>query len=698
MLRLPRALDFLPSLGILFILWIGSTWISDLWRSAGIVFLFIQNAALLGEFWAPSFSQAKRWLLGILLALSWHISIQTGFYYLSVPLDKTGDLLTIALIIFLTVLSAVFAPHIEKSSSTLEENPSETEDAPDDRWSIVSVLIAWTATLFLLFTANKHGTLVSIRTPWPLLPAGFFGVLLIPFFASLLAAWKSRSSGAVALCTAAVFLSVTALTPLLYPNGYGFDGFLHRASETILLETGILHPKPPYYIGQYTLVIWLARLCHLPVHLFDIWLVPFFSLLPLLVSWILLRNTEKNRFFLALLPLFLPFAGFITTTPQALAYLLGFSSLLLAVHGSARRLSPLFPISLGMWAILCHPLGGLPFFGALLLFFWANRFSKAPLLRRLGLFCLWIGSALLIPFLFLFQKGAIRASLSPLADLQPLKLATVSLFHLPSAHLNPWVDLAATMLFALPLLLLAGMVGSLFRSSSRKTALPFVLSGTAFLLSGFILQRLSDFSFLITYERSAYADRLFLIASFLLSLPLLFLLSEILPHLRKTSLVLFLFCIVTGAGWHALHVYNSLPRHDAGAASYGWSVGAEDKSVVRWIDQQAQGKRYAVLANQTVSAAAIEAFGFKRYVNDVFYYPVPTGGPLYELFLKATKKDTDLTPIKQAATLTDSQVVFVVLNRYWWDADQVRETLSQLAHEHHSFDGGAIDVFRFDLP
>ena len=31
---------------------------------------------------------------------------------------------------------------------------------------------------------------------------------------------------------------------------------------------------------------------------------------------------------------------------------------------------------------------------------------------------------------------------------------------------------------------------------------------------------------------------------------------------------------------------------------------------------------------------AVREFGFKRYVDDVFYYPIPTGGPLYEQFLQ----------------------------------------------------------------
>ena len=36
----------------------------------------------------------------------------------------------------------------------------------------------------------------------------------------------------------------------------------------------------------------------------------------------------------------------------------------------------------------------------------------------------------------------------------------------------------------------------------------------------------------------------------------------------------------------------------------------------------------------TVSAVALETYGFARYTDGIFYYPIPTSSPLYERFLR----------------------------------------------------------------
>ena len=42
---------------------------------------------------------------------------------------------------------------------------------------------------------------------------------------------------------------------------------------------------------------------------------------------------------------------------------------------------------------------------------------------------------------------------------------------------------------------------------------------------------------------------------------------------------------------------------------------------------------YIVLANQSVSAAALLRFGFHTYYGAQFYYAIPTGAPLYQSYL-----------------------------------------------------------------
>ena len=126
------------------------------------------------------------------------------------------------------------------------------------------------------------------------------------------------------------------------------------------------------------------------------------------------------------------------------------------------------------------------------------------------------------------------------------------------------------------------------------------------------------------------------------------------------------------------------------------SVGTDDREAVRFIEQHAGGRPYTVLANQQVSAAAIEAYGFKRYTNDVFYYPVPTGGPLYQVFLDMMAQP-NLVTVQRAADLGNSRLVYVVLNDYWWEAERVGAELDQLADRVYHFGDDRVRVYRFEV-
>jgi hypothetical protein len=96
-----------------------------------------------------------------------------------------------------------------------------------------------------------------------------------------------------------------------------------------------------------------------------------------------------------------------------------------------------------------------------------------------------------------------------------------------------------------------------------------------------------------------------------------------------------------------------------------------------------------------VSAAALERYGFARYHEDNFYYPLPTGGPLYQVFLEAASLKASPATILEAARLTNSEVVYVVINAYWWDAERVRAHLAGFADRSLSFMGDQVWVYEF---
>jgi len=149
--------------------------------------------------------------------------------------------------------------------------------------------------------------------------------------------------------------------------------------------------------------------------------------------------------------------------------------------------------------------------------------------------------------------------------------------------------------------------------------------------------------------------------------------------------------------------YNALPRNDALVAGHGWSVGQADIEAVRAIEHESHGQPYTVLANQSVSAAAVSQLGFKRYHGETFFYPIPTGGELYNTFLRMTYNEPSRETAREAAKLGGTNVVYLVVNDYWWNARNLNDTLVTLADSSWAYGdaskgpGHATTVYKFDF-
>jgi hypothetical protein len=64
------------------------------------------------------------------------------------------------------------------------------------------------------------------------------------------------------------------------------------------------------------------------------------------------------------------------------------------------------------------------------------------------------------------------------------------------------------------------------------------------------------------------------------------------------------------------------------------------------------------------AAAALKTFGFNRYYNGYYFYPIPTGGQLYQYFLQMIDNANQQIMIK-AMDLTDVNQAYFVLPDYW---------------------------------
>jgi hypothetical protein len=140
--------------------------------------------------------------------------------------------------------------------------------------------------------------------------------------------------------------------------------------------------------------------------------------------------------------------------------------------------------------------------------------------------------------------------------------------------------------------------------------------------------------------------------------------------------------------------YLSYPRFDHYTHSHGYATSEADILAVQWIDRDAHNQDFIVLANQQVSAASLREFGFKKYYSSMFYYPVPTGGPLYQKYLEMISKP-NIEIIQNTRKLTGVQTIYFVLNDYWWAADKLRPELGSIADQEISIADGQITIFVF---
>lgn len=643
---------------------------------------------LRGTHWAISI------IPGVAVFFALQSLVQTIWYYAGQNLNSTSDLISLGIAVLLT----------HAITWTRRKPPAEIEAETDPteirRYILGAIFLlpALASTLWIIRVAYRVATTDSIRTPWPLFPSSTLWVVALGWLAFLCSIWFVRSRIFATAHGILALASTLSITPLVYRIGYGFDGFLHVASEKILLTTGTLSPKPLYYIGQYVFTTWLARLSHIPVADIDRWLLPLAAaiLLPITFYVTTKRHTSGSFAALALIPL----GSFIATTPQGVAYLFGLIALLFAFSTRAddsvlaTQNSPLVAIIFALWSVAVHPLAGIPLLCVTLALVVRPKLLSAA-------FILFAAISVPTMFAIISKKNgtSITWDLSSLLTADPWLQKLGSFSPYIGNHFVLWPAWATLVGVMLPLLfVILCIVAVLHEREQQKTASLFLLlSAVGLWIAGTALKTTGDFAFLIDYERGNYANRLDTLALLCLIPALLVACNAILSRLRTSPRPLaFAFGAFVLAIATAL-TYDSLPRNDALVTGHGWSTSRADLDAVDIIDRDAAGKPYTVLANQSVSAAAVAALGFKRYAGDVFFYPIPTGGPLYETYLRMTYNEPSRDTAKDAAALGQTEIVYVVLNNYWWNATNVSEGLRAIANKEWTIDDGKSWVYKFDV-
>jgi len=664
------------------------------------VFAIIFHAYVFGKNVFPT----RHWLVaapfGLLLLLAVQSIAQVIWFYMGAPLGALSDSWSLAIAIAGSHLSGVTA----ESILLVAAPPLPLKfDWSRKRIILASLLgcAAVAAFVFVVISAWNARTLDSIRTPWPLLDSGVLPAIALLWIAALLSAMAVRS---ITLTTVHAMLAIgatLALAPIIYVLGYGFDGFLHIAGEEILLKTGTLDPKPFYYMGQYVFTTWLSRIFDLPLVWLSKWLVPLSAavLLPASIAFAYQRFDPDH--YAALIMALVPISMFVASTPQGFAAVIGFSAVILAIGSAERHIRITGPMWLGVWSIVIHPLAGIPLllFAIALMIRRRNDISSRILSYAIAATCGMAIPAIFFVGSYFLPSMSIEWDFSQVRDLGSWSSSFSSLIPWLGNKYVLWPAFSSLINLSLPAIgLLLALAGFLVPVKVKKRTAMMLVGAGSLIFSAGLLQHAGDFSFLIQYERGDYANRLLQLGVILLLLAgiptISYLFNKIRSGVPIATLAVLLFVGAVGAA----NAHNALPRHDSVEPSRGWSTGRAEIEAVKWIDRSAKDEKYTVLANQSVSAAAIKEYGFKRYAkNDVFYYPIPTGGPLYEIYLKMTYEDPSIETVREAARLGESDLVFVAINDYWWKAEELNERVAEIADEEWSIADGKIMIYKFEF-
>lgn len=638
-----------------------------------LVFLFgyfMSSAVFKDEEW--------RWKLFFALPISFAsiIAVAAPVYYFY----KLDNYSIAAIATTLPLLALFF--NIRKKAAAVKEKKSfglnnENTQIVNPGWHApiyVLLFLLETAIFYWIFT---RGTTDAIRTPWLLLGKKF---LVLHFLTSLflaLAVFRSKRAGFNLFFISAHAFITLGLGLLIYRIGYGFDPFIHRATEELILQTGAVFPKPLYYLGQYSLIVFLSKILFIPVSLLDKLIVPACAaiFLPASIFWGFKKffNTEKMVIFAPFLLLAVPFTQFVATTPQGLA---NFFVCLLAFLGlgfigkKQHFLLALFALA----AFFVHPLAGIP-----AIFFVAFNFllyKKVGKFKTIILFIIFLLAIFAVPASFIAKEIISGAPISEF-----IKIPSLSEFNLSFTGVENHYNIFADLLYfyqqkLIYILIILGVIG-LIISEKKNKIIPHFLTAIAASAGGLILNYFIKFPSVISYEQQEYGARLFQIAEYFL-LPLCF--FALVPFFEKFRLagrIPKLFFALVAASLITASLYLTYPRIDRYELSHNINTSANDIETVKKIEEDSLGKDCIVLANQSVSAAALQEFGFKKYYKigneEIFYYPIPTGGKLYQFYLDMVYKNPSRKTMEDAMKLSGVKQSYFVLNGYWTNSDRILE-------------------------
>ena len=586
-------------------------------------------------------TDSSEWAIGILFIFALIALIASLFFYFS-SLGKLAMIITLFIIFLKTKNYKLSFPKIKFSKK-----------------DFLSALYFALAGLLIYFAVSAASADI-IKTPWQILSSFYLPLFFLATLILIFSLHK-KSSALALIIYFFIFFSVAAF---IYKFGYGFDQFVHEATQKYILDFGTITPKPLQYIGLYGINIFLNKTLGIGIEFLNKFLLPISSGILAMAIYSLSKNSLKIKSPIAILGLLLlPLSYFIVTTPQ------GFANLLL-IFFIFLSLSQYKKYFLSLVIFLIHPITGIAAFIYTALLKWKRKKTIAIL----GVFAIPVAFMLLS----IKSSGTLNLHFEFIESfLHYWSLLTFGGF---KQNYNFWLDIfyLAQYLFLPSIIILSIWTARKYKKEISQFPLYLFFIST---ISFFITRVFIDFSYLIDYEQQNYPERIFYISILFIAPYFILAIQKIYSCIERgrTEYKIFFACLF--AILLTANFYLTYPRYDDYQNDKGKNVTLWMIDSVNRIKKDAGDNDYVVLTDQTVSATALKINGFKKYyktpLGEIFYYPIPTGGPLYNEFLNLVYNGAGYRAIENARMLTGAERAYVALPSYWENANKIIEGLKK---------------------
>jgi len=496
------------------------------------------------------------------------------------------------------------------------------------------------------------------------LPKEFFTIYILATINLIILIMNDKCKLVPILIALHYFLT-TGIALIIYRLGYGFDPFIHQTTEQVIFTKGLIMPKPFYYLGQYSLIVFLAHFLQISIEWIDKLLLPV--LLSAILPYTICKSIKKTFILprnichlLSLSFLFLPFALFIATTPQALANLSCISIIFLSLlYLEDKQIPFLSLILLALTTLAMHAISGIPIIIYLVLIYLIKNKNLAakiilPIFAAL--------SALALPIALLINSFISIYKIS----WQPNSINFIDWPNIFTTQYKIIFDLAYLYRNSIYWICILVTIATLIYLIRQKKARIFSASLLTFLILviNAVLLNFVKVNFIIEYEQGDFAKRIWQSAFYFLLPIICYGLYIFIQKCWQKNIIYKLFLIFLLSNFITFSLYLSYPRYDDYENSKFINVSAVDFQAVEYIENDSQDENYIVLSNQMTSVAALKIFGFTKYYNDNYFYPIPTGGPLYDYYEKMLYTDTSRETMEQAMDFAGVKLAYFILPTY----------------------------------